>query len=285
MFSIHDLSDYQKQEILDLYQFDKLGSFNISKKLNIKRYTVSFFLRNSGIVLRTRSEANRLGRHCRYSCDESFFSIINSEEKAYWLGFIITDGCVYRPNRSMSFQSHLKIEISKRDIQHLYKFREIIRSNYPIRNVRNNVLIDIASNKLVSDLNKYNIIPVKSLITKPPILEYDRETPFWRGCIDGDGSISYNHYNHNKNSIRPVIQFYGTYDMVKGFQDFIHSRLPDVHIGSIVDRSYYGTNCCSVAFYGKMSIPVLKLLYSNSKISLERKQLLANEIILKYEIS
>lgn len=34
------------------------------------------------------------GKVRKYSVNEIFFEVINTEEKAYWLGFIFADGCV-----------------------------------------------------------------------------------------------------------------------------------------------------------------------------------------------
>jgi hypothetical protein len=48
-----------------------------------------FGLKQRGITPRGRSEAHR-----RYAVDEAFFDVINTEEKAYWLGFLTADGTI-----------------------------------------------------------------------------------------------------------------------------------------------------------------------------------------------
>jgi hypothetical protein len=59
--------------------------------------------------MRTLSEALR-----RYALDESFFNCIDTEDKAYWLGFLTADGLIG--------DDFVRIDLQLRDIDHLHKF-------------------------------------------------------------------------------------------------------------------------------------------------------------------
>ncbi len=106
-----------------------------------------FALKQCGIKPRGRSEAHR-----RYAVDETFFDAINTEEKAYWLGFLTADGTI-RENVIM-------LLLQERDIGHLYKFTSSLRSKHPIT-LRDNTLegevyhcaqVSIGSTRLVTAL-------------------------------------------------------------------------------------------------------------------------------------
>lgn len=64
-----------------------------------------------------------------YSLDENYFNSIDSEDKAYWLGFIFADGCI---SVSEGIERIFSIRLSVRDIMHLEKFKVYIKTNKPI---------------------------------------------------------------------------------------------------------------------------------------------------------
>ena len=61
---------------------------DIAKYFNVHVQTVRNRLRELNIYDETR-------RNRKHHCDFTFFEDINSEEKAYWLGYIAADGNVY----------------------------------------------------------------------------------------------------------------------------------------------------------------------------------------------
>lgn len=76
-------------------------------------------LKRRGIVPRSFQEVAR-----RYTVDETFFDQIDTEEKAYWLGFLTADGGIAR-NRILP---GLKVS----DIGHLHKFVASLESDHPV---------------------------------------------------------------------------------------------------------------------------------------------------------
>lgn len=65
-----------------------------------------------------------MGRKRIYKINESYFEKINSQEKAYWLGFIYADGHVT--------EQSINISLQVKDINHLQKFLVSINSSHPI---------------------------------------------------------------------------------------------------------------------------------------------------------
>jgi hypothetical protein len=62
-----------------------------------------------------------------YTVNQEFFDEINTEEKAYILGFICADGHI-QPDR-------LHIGVASKDVDILYKIRKALNSNHPIKEV------------------------------------------------------------------------------------------------------------------------------------------------------
>ena len=65
-----------------------------------------------------------------YSFNEHYFDIIDSADKAYLLGFICTDGCLYKRE---GHQGQLSISLKDQDEEILQHFKESLSSNHPIR--------------------------------------------------------------------------------------------------------------------------------------------------------
>jgi hypothetical protein len=62
-----------------------------------------------------------------YKFNREFFNVIDTEEKAYWLGFLAADGCI-RKNKKNSHQLVLKLSV--RDMGHVVKFKKSLKSNH-----------------------------------------------------------------------------------------------------------------------------------------------------------
>lgn len=141
---------------------------------------ISRILKANNVEIRSRSETNRI-----YSCNDSFFSSIDNENKAYWLGFIAADGYLqYVPRNGKK----IGIGLSSVDHDHLVKFKTDIEATNPINSYINKAVIDIHSHKMFDDLCTLEITPNKTHTLKFPILKPDLLKHYIRGYFDGDGS-------------------------------------------------------------------------------------------------
>jgi len=126
--------------------------------------------------------------------DEEFFSKIDNEEKAYWLGFIMADGCIKSSNKR---GWGLHFFLAEEDGHMVAKLRDNIAPLKDLtlrtpgkRNVQFGIGITIYSNRICYDLIKLNCVPKKSLVLRfPPANSVPKRlmSHFIRGYFDGDG--------------------------------------------------------------------------------------------------
>jgi len=147
----------------------------------------------------------------KYKYDEYYFQVIDSKEKAYWLGFIMADGCI-QDNRLKDNKSKnccLRIRLTESDKEHLLKFKKCLNGNLPIRIVKNYGIYDnckalceisVHSKKLVDSLYDLNFEAGNKSGHEfiPKVIKRNKEftTSFLLGLFDGDGYISLTDKTH-----------------------------------------------------------------------------------------
>lgn len=216
----------------------------------------------------------------QYTYDESFFEAIDTEEKAYWLGFIQADGCL---NRSVRGFCTLSVELEQGDRAHLEKFLKSLKSDVPIGNrergrisengksVRLSSGFRVHSRKIFDDLVKLGIEPRKSLTTQFLKVQPSLMRHYIRGLVDGDGCLKVTPYSITlglpKDTMTMVINLCGTEAVVSGAQQFIVKEL-----GLKPGKIHRPGGSVYLITWG--SIPALKLmiwLYSDATVYLDRK--------------
>jgi hypothetical protein len=156
-----------------------------------------------------------INKKSKYSHNEDYFKVIDTEYKAYILGFIIADGSIEDNNRikksgedSITYRLTFCNSIDDKEI--IDKIKEQISPESIIYHTINTkgavtrkeqLVLRICSRILCTDLiNLYNIQPRKTLnstfeidLNKIPdnLLRH-----FIRGFFDGDGAVSFHKYNN-----------------------------------------------------------------------------------------
>ena len=100
-------------ELIELVQQGKTGK-EISSILNLDYTTVHRKLRKLGI--------NLYNYHNELKFNNKVFDSIDTEEKAYWLGFLFADGSV------SARDNQVELSLSSIDRGHLQKFRRFLES-------------------------------------------------------------------------------------------------------------------------------------------------------------
>ena len=176
-----------KKEIIDLYN-SGYGCYKIAKKYECSASSINKLLKSEDINTKKNPNDYR-----KYKLNENYFSIIDSETKAYFLGLIYSDGCVSKTT--------LRISLQEEDEYLLIKFLNEIESDAKLYHIpkrkithKGQKLVSISNVKIVNDLYNLGVTQKKSLSINFPTIEQVPEkylNHFIRGVFDGDGSVFY----------------------------------------------------------------------------------------------
>jgi len=235
-------------EIKKLYR-SGLSIREIAKKVKVSQKTVWNTFQKCGLQARKSTDANRTLR-----LNQRFFRRINTEEKAYMLGFIFADGYVCQETRTYC----MAIELNEKDIELLKKFKKLLQAETKLRFNRGAVKLRCHSEKLVEDLAKYGCVSPKSNRVRFPYMYKKFNRHFIRGVFDGDGCVTFNDGNI-------VAYICGDHT----FLEEVKARCPTNGATlSLIDRK---SNHARVYWYCKNAEKFLKWLYKDAKIFMKRK--------------
>ena len=90
-----------------------------------------------------------------YKINQHAFDIV-TQEVAYLLGFIASDGCIFKPKENNK-QNIVRITIQKEDEEILRLFQRVLETNKPISYIGNYATFEISSNLIVEQIEKIGI--------------------------------------------------------------------------------------------------------------------------------
>jgi len=253
------LADVDKIEIVRMYQEGQTCK-GISEEFGVTDESIRGLLDRRGVSRRTR----------KYVANEQFFDEIDSEEKAYWLGFLFADGNISNTTVSVS--------LNQKDLSHLQKFQKAVASGNELkyRSEKNAWYARVHSRHMVESLRELGCVERKSKIIKVPLIKSDCLSHFYRGHFDGDGWITYRMQSGKWKTWQCGV---ASQSMV--FLEKLHQWVTDNtgrKFGSLYTR---GDGRCSVLdFAGKRSVAsFLGLLYEGSTVFLDRKKKICEEVL------
>lgn len=254
------LTEAQLDEAVKLYN-GGMSIWKISDVFGIYGQSVWKYLKRRGVKFRNSSERNR-----DYPVNELAFDSIN-EQSAYWAGFMMADGCVQNSGKSYAISLSLAVV----DYRHVELFRDFIAPQAKVferkKNIGASCTFRVRSRLLGEALIRLGVTPRKSFTAKVcDELALNRD--FWRGEIDGDGSI------HLIAEGYWALNLVGSHDGMMQFAAFCSHILPGF------DPTVKATaNIFRVSMAGRKAAIILKALYDGCSVALERKRLLALEAI------
>ncbi len=136
-----------------------------------------------------KAAALRLRRPHPNTCQvrRDYFKVIDTDEKAYWLGFIAADGAVFCNGRQYS----ITLDLQPGDLHWLERFRDTIALAATItRHGTRSCSVSIGSKEMFQDLIALGIGPRKSNTLEWPSIPEPFVIPFLLGYFDGDGSFT-----------------------------------------------------------------------------------------------
>jgi hypothetical protein len=238
-------------------QYEKLRNINkVADYFNMSRSSIIKVLKMCGVDVTNR----------RYYVNHKYFEKIDTEEKAYWLGFLYADGYIRERKSGCS----LELKLSVKDNEHLELFRRCLDSNHKIVygvskvNYKNGVSIShlahlaIYSKELVNHIKSHGFHSRKTFTITKPNLNSDLLRHFIRGYFDGDGSVSFKPNAYIKTEIACASS---------EFQQFIINELGE---NDIKINLYSGFNLQIQNKVGNRKF--YDYIYNGAKIYLKRKK-------------
>ena len=267
-------NDINWEKLANEYLEGKISLTKMSEKYNIGRWTLTDRFKKLGI--------NIVNKQNELKFDNTVFDSIDSEEKAYWLGFIFADGYI-SSYEEVSQKSRYLLEVSLKgsDKHHLDKF-----NNFMKHKNKNQVKVEkaicgnsettrcrwyVANKHLWEILNSYGCTPKKSLTLKFPNKEIFKSENlirhFIRGYFDGDGCLS---RHLNRHTVSPIVEVIGTPE----FLDFIEIY-SDIH-GSRLKDKRWKNNTEYIKYHLEEGVKFINYIYKDSIVYLDRKYKLYN---------
>jgi len=251
-------------EKLSLNETDVLNQYNRLK--NIHKVAEYFNVSISPITRILKSQGFELTNR-RYHVNHNYFDKIDSEDKAYWLGFLYADGYI----RERKTGNSLEMKLSIKDKHHLELFRDTIGSNHKIIDGFNKVKYNggiarshisslaIYSIKLVESIKSQGFHSRKTFTIEKPNINDDLIHHFIRGYFDGDGCFS---FNPEKNKIHTNIVC---------ASDKFRESLTQILNQHDIDAKFYGR--MTIHIQSKIgNVNFYDYIYKNATIFLKRKR-------------
>lgn len=241
------------------------GSTAVAKEFKVSQMAVYGALSRAGVDLREN-------KYPTYSINEKFWDA-DTEGMKYWLGFSMADGSVAdRGKRGLAF----KLSVSECDGSHIEKFKNATSSSYPVvaqkldKNPRSGskamVSTSVFSRAFCEGGIRVGIVPRKTY-SADVSSDYWNDVSFWRGAVDGDGSVG---IVKNKTG-RPLITFVGHLGskLPVRFADFADS------LGLRAQRSVCGPKkqAHHMSISGANAVVLARILYQDAPehLRLDRK--------------
>lgn len=231
-----------------------------------------------------------MGAPRKYTLNENYFETIDSEDKAYWLGFIYADGFITKRKPGHG-QNVLGITLAEKD--HLEKFAGNIETNKPVKTyekknayhkggISHEHKLALISNKLVSDVERLGVLERKTfLLENLPNIPKELKRDFIRGYFDGDGSV----FIINRKAIRNTKNGLKTYSgknlgiTICGTFNFLNSIIEEIGDSDIPKNLIYKelrrqTDTWSIKLASnKRSLKFYDYIYGhNPKVYMTRKK-------------
>lgn len=182
-------TDEELEDIKRMYN-NNISSVKIGKKYNVSHKAILKALRRMNVEI-VQAKSRRV-----YQLDESYFDIIDTEHKAYVLGFLYSDGSLNSDKQTVS------LSLQEGDMWILEQIRKELKSTKPLEfldysnkhtfgySYKNQYRLLLFSKHICNELIKKGVVQNKSLkISFPTFLPDNLVSHFIRGVYDGDGSI------------------------------------------------------------------------------------------------
>lgn len=267
-----------KQKVIDMaieeYQKTALYDRSIAKlslKYGINKKTLTKYLKQRNVEIISNGNKSEFNR--------DFFDIIDTEEKAYWLGFMYADGYIEQNKYSVG------LSLSIKDIEHLKKYNKALNyarglnisethqfgsSEHTNKKGETLYMVStiITDRQLWEGLNSKGCVPNKSLILTFPdesiFVNKKLIFDFIRGYVDGDGSLGVYPHSKTNPTLEESLLIVGTKPFLEGVQKYLGK-------GFLMQKPNCNENTYRLGYSTTKANKAATLLYKHATIYLERK--------------
>lgn len=222
------LSNVDIENIIEEYKNGK-AMIALQKKYNISYDRIKNILSSNNI------EKISAAKHNNKDLIENYFEVIDSKDKAYWLGFLITDGAItYQPEKS-KFQLELTLLPEDGHILHLLE-KDLCVYNKVYDSGKQYKRFSLGSKKIVEDLVKLNITQKKSFTVKIPkdMIPNEFYPDLIRGIFDGDGGFT--SYTRSNGQFCRELSFCGNEYVVTWVRDTLIKSIPQLTYKNVTNE-------------------------------------------------
>lgn len=244
--------------------------YELAKSYSSRPMTVRKAILRSGHMMRHPKVAHR-----RYSLDELAFDSL-TPGTAYWVGFLMADGCLMsQEHESQTVSVSVKLD----DKEHLVKLTEFLAYDGRILGPyqRKEVSLAIRNDHLANGLRHWGMAERKSL-NENPHQDLLTRVEFWRGLIDGDGSVSSAKSNDTR-ALEPVLSLVGGKRTVTAFVEWAKgfTQTPAIPHCDAHGLWRFAIKCAP-------AVDVIRKLYADCDpaLALDRKLARANAILARW---
>lgn len=266
---------YQDKEWLQ-QQFDLYSTVTeVSRQTGYPRTCITRYAQRFEIYI------SKFNRQPVNTVNENYFKHIDTEDKAYWLGFFMADANMYIFEDG---RIQFAIKIKNTDHAHLEKLKQAISFSGDVKqgcNMRNNTEcyfseIKIYNKVFCENLMKHGIVPHKTgQEILPDTIPEDLKKHFIRGFVDGDGWV----IGVMEKYKRAGIGICSTNETICN-QIFDHIK----QTVGIEMKKYLHSNMYRLVTYSREQVyMIVKYLYKDANIYLDRKNKTATVMMLQYE--
>jgi hypothetical protein len=195
-----------------------------------------------------------------------------SPDAAYWIGFLFADGNVHF---RAGYMPTVGVGLAARDREHLVKLRTFLGSTHAISSVtafsgrreHPSCQFSVRSHRLavrLLGLGRYDG-PVDS--------DLAGSRHFWRGVVDGNGSLGNYFVNSTSARKRPRLRLVGSQRLLEAFNGFLTSH-GITGLAVHPHKSIY-----SIGTTAGPAVRIIDLLYRDAPTALDRKAARAHDIL------
>lgn len=201
----------------------------------------------------------------------SMFRSIDTPELAYWLGFINADGTIVGVNPG---NLALQVTLARKERNHLVKLRSFLGIEREIWDYEARTIGDVLrpysrlicqERPIMMDVVRHGILPNKTGAEKPWDGPPRLMPHYWRGMVDGDGSVPQKSF---------TVTLAGSYEVVSAFVSWART-VSETRINPTRDKRSPDQWRAIMAGRGAV-LDVLHALYDDAPVFLDRKKALAD---------